>query len=111
MALVGAGGDHLVTDEEGRTSLAGAVDVPAAAADGEDVEAGLDAEPERAQRLPRRPTPLGDRHPHDDVVGLAEGEGEDRVELLLLLDEPHHLLGLVAEVLGGLGQVEQAAQR
>ena len=75
------------------------------------MEAGLDVEPEGAERLTGRPAPVGDGDPHDDVVGLAEGDGEDRVELLRLLHEPDHLLGLVAEVLGCLGQVEEPAQR
>ncbi len=53
----------------------------------------------------------GDRDPHDHLVGVAERDRQDRVQLLLLLDEPHHLLGGVAEVLGRLRQVQQAAQR
>ena len=52
-----------------------------------------------------------DRHPDDDVVRLAKRDAQDRVQLLPLLDEPHHLLGLVAEVRGGLGQVQGAQRR
>jgi hypothetical protein len=55
--------------------------------------------------------PLGDRVADHDLVGLAEGDPEDRVELLVLLDHPDHHLGLVADVLGGLGQVQQAPKR
>ncbi len=51
------------------------------------------------------------RHPHHDLVGLAQGDAEDGVDVLVLLDDPHHLLGGVADVLGGLRQVQQPAQR
>ena len=43
-------------------------------------------------------------------VGLTERDGENRVQLLLLLDEPHHLLRLVAKVFCRLREVQQAAQ-
>ena len=32
----------------------------------------------------------------------AESDAQNGVDVLILLDEPHHLLGLVTEVLGGL---------
>ena len=74
------------------------------------MEAGLDVEAQRPQRRTVGPGTGRDRHPHHDVVALAERDGEDGVQFFLLLDEPHHLLGLVAEVLGRLGELEKAAQ-
>ena len=46
-----------------------------------------------------------------DLVRVAERDPEDRVHVLVLLDQPDHLLRLVADVLGGLRQVQQAPQR
>ena len=54
---------------------------------------------------------LPDRDAHDDLVRVTERDRQDRVELLLLLDQPHHLLRRVAEVLGRLRQVEQTPER
>ena len=109
-ALVGAAGDELVA--LGQHDMApGPVDVAAAPADGQHVEAGVDVELQRGERRPVGRRPAGDRHPHDDVVALAQRDLQDGVDLFALLDEPDHLLGRVAQVLGRLGEVEQAPQR
>ncbi len=55
------------------------------------------------------PAPTG--YAHDDLVGVAQGHGEDGEELLLLLDEPHHLLGGVAEVLRAWERCRQPRER
>ena len=36
---------------------------------------------------------------------------QDRVHLLALLDQPHHLLGGIADLLGRLAEMEEPAQR
>ncbi len=51
------------------------------------------------------------RESNHHLVGLAQGDAQDRGELLALLDQPDHGPGLITEVLGRLGQVQQAPER
>ena len=87
------------------------VEVAAAAPDREQVEAGVVADLRAAPRPRRRarcPRAIG--YCTNDLVGLAERDREDRVHLLVLLDEPHQLLRGVADLLGRRAEVQQAAQ-
>src|SRR5437868_6405196 len=108
--VVGPDGDELVAGLEA-DEAARPVDVAPGAADGEQVRARLELELRFAQGLALEARPGADGYPGDDLVAVAERQAEDRVHLLALLDEPHHLLGGVTELLGGAAEVQQAAQR
>ena len=60
-------------------------------------------------RAVERATP-GDRVLHRYFVGLAQRNREHRVHLFLLLDEPHQLLGRIADLFGCGTEVQEAAQ-
>ena len=87
------------------------VQVAARPADGEQVVAGLELEVGLRERAAVEERSRRHRDADDHLVGVAEGDGEDRVHLLVLLDQPHHLLGGVAELLGRRAEVQQPAQR
>ena len=109
MAFVWSGGDQLVARLQPDLTT-GPVEVAPPAPDGQEIEACLGLELQLPQHLAVGRRPCRHRHPHHHFFGIAERQRQDRVELLTLLDEPDHLLGGVADLLGRLAQVDQAAQ-
>ena len=83
------------------------VEVAAAAPDREQVETGVVAELGPTDRLAVEQAAGRDRVLHHHVVGLAERDREHRVHLLVLLDQPHELLGRVADLLRRGTEVQQ----
>ena len=110
MALVGPAGEQLVAGVQ-LDMTAGRVDVAAAPAHREHVEPGIHVELELVEGRAVRGRAGAHGDPYHHFVALPQRDLDDRMHLLVLLDQPDHLLGRVAEVLGGLGQMEQAAQR
>ena len=109
-ALIGATCDDLIAGQQPYPA-ARTVAVPTTATNGEHGEAGFDVELEFGE-CPTVGLAIGaNRHLHDDLVGITEREPEDRMDILVLLDEPDHRLRLIADVLGRLRKLEQAAER
>ena len=109
-ALIGATCDDLIAGQQPYPA-ARTVAVPTTATNGEHGEAGFDVELEFGE-CPTVGLAIGaDRYLHDDLVGITEREPEDRMDILVLLDEPDHRLRLIADVLGRLRKLEQAAER
>src|SRR6266511_2679173 len=109
-AVVGADGDELVARLQANET-ARPVEVAPGASDGEQVGAGLELELGLAQGPAVERGARRDRHAGDHLVAVAQGQSEHRVHLFALLDQPHHLLGGVAELLGRAAEVQQAAER
>ena len=64
-----------------------------------------------AKGPPMHGEPVPDRQTDHDVVGITEGDTEHGMQLGGLLDQPDHLLGLIADVFGRCAKMEQASQR
>src|SRR5215204_1927190 len=80
-----------------RVRVAGPVGPAPAPINGEGVHPGLGLDPQGPERLAVGGGAWGDGEFQDDLVRLADGGGEDGVDLLTLLDYPHHFYRAVGD--------------
>src|SRR5918993_265318 len=108
-ALMGARNEQRVAALQ-PVGVAGPVGPAPAPVHGEGVHPCLGLDLEGVQRLAIGRRGRGDGELQDDLVRLAYGRGEHRMDLLPFLDDPDHLHGAVCDGLRGGGEVKEAPE-